>query len=307
MRPSHWIKNAFVLAPILFSRRYADGDAWAAILVAFGAFCLLSSAAYILNDLRDAPADRLHPTKRRRPIAAGRLRAPLAAATALVLALLGLGAAGGASALWRNAAGPLGGWALLVWAAAYLALTLGYTFWLKNHDVVDVLAVAMGFVFRAMAGAAAIAVPVSPWLFVCTFTLCLYIALTKRRGELLDLPPGTARLTRPAARLYDLRDIEHMISVSAAMAILTYCLYCVAPVTVKRFGSAHLVWTIPLVVYGLFRFNQLTRATPSDDPVRVLLRDRKMWLVLVSYVVLAAAIVSYGGHPSIRSVFESWL
>ncbi len=303
MRVGHWIKNGFVLAPLLFSMSFNDPDAWLKALAATFAFGLLSSAVYLVNDICDRNRDRAHPVKRDRPIASGQLSVAVAAVVAVVLVIAAMAVAVSV-AMPVDQTQPLGGWALVVWAGAYFVLNLLYSLWLKSHTIIDVIVVALGFVLRAMAGAAAISTPVSPWLVVCTFTLCLFIALTKRRGEILSLPAEMAAQARPASRGYELKDIDYMVTVSSSMAILTYCLYCLAPGTVNRIGSAHMVWTIPIVIYGMFRFNRITGQGGSDDPAGVLLRDRIMWLVLTGYVVATGLILVYGSADAVRSILD---
>lgn len=304
MRLPHWIKNAFVAAPILFSGRFEEVAAWEASLAAVVAFCLLSSAVYLINDVRDRSADRAHPAKRHRAIASGRLSVWAAITAAILLTAGGLGIAAVMSACRYDVSESLGGVGLLVWAGAYLLLNLLYSFWLKSHAIVDVIIVAMGFVLRAMGGAAAIAAPISPWLVVCTFTLCLFIALTKRRSEITELEGEQAGAARRANRGYTPRSINHMLTVSTAMAIITYSLYCLAPRTVGRFESAHMIWTIPLVIYGMFRYNSITARTGGEDPAVVLLTDKIMWLVVGAYVVLTALIWEFGRLPSIRAILD---
>ena len=303
MRIGHWIKNGFVLAPLLFSMSFDDPDAWVKALAATFAFGLLSSGVYLINDICDRNRDRAHPVKRDRPIASGQLPVSVAAVFAIVLVIAGM-AVSVAVAMPLDQTQPLGGWAVVVWAAGYFVLNLLYSFWLKSHIIIDVIVVALGFVLRAMAGAAAISTPVSPWLVVCTFTLCLFIALTKRRGEILSLLPDQAAKARPVSKAYDIKDIDYMVTVSSAMAILTYCLYCLAPGTVNRIGSAHMVWTIPIVIYGMFRFNRITSQAASQDPAKVLLRDRIMWLVLIGYVVATGLILVYGSADAVRSILD---
>jgi 4-hydroxybenzoate polyprenyltransferase len=258
----------------------------------------------LLNDLWDRPGDRMHPVKRLRAIASGRLPAAAAYAAAGVLLAAGLAIVAAVQADIRPREHLMGGYALAAWAVAYVALNLLYSTWLKKIVVVDVLVVAMGFVLRAMAGAAAIVVPVSPWLVVCTLSLCLFIAVTKRRGEIAELPDGQAGSARAVNRRYEPRLIELMLNVSAAMAILTYTLYCLAPRTTQRLGSAHMVWTVPLVIYGMFRYYRITSSAAGSDPVRVLVRDRVMWLVLAAYVLLCVLVLKFGSFPAVRDILD---
>ncbi|MHC4295069.1 MAG: UbiA prenyltransferase family protein [Planctomycetota bacterium] len=304
MRPQHWVKNAFVAAPILFSGRFNEVETWGRCLAAVASFCLLSSSVYLINDICDRKSDRAHPIKSRRPIASGRLSVTRAVWAAAVLVLLGLGLVLVVEVFSFDRSQPLFGLGLLVWTVVYLVLNLFYSFWLKAHMIVDVLAVAMCFVLRAMAGAAAISVPISPWLVLCTLTLCLFIALSKRRSEIAELPEGQIGEVRRASTAYDKDMLDHMLTVSAGLAILTYSLYCLAPRTVDHIGSGHMIWTIPLVIYGTFRYYRLTSGHTGSDPVVVLIHDKIMWLVLITYAVLSAAIIKFGWHPSIRNILD---
>jgi len=310
LRAKHWIKNGFVVAPMLFSGRFVEPVAWGLTAGAVGAFCMLSSGVYLINDVRDRRDDRAHPLKCNRPIASGRLSVAAGIVLGVLLLVGGLATAAGVvlttpEGFWSmpDLAPALGGWGLLVWAACYGVLNMLYSFWLKQHPIIDVIAVALGFVLRAMAGAAAIAVPISPWLVICTFALCLFIALTKRRAEVLALGASPEQTTRRVNLVYSRTDLELMLTVSASMALLTYALYSLAPSTVERFGSAHMVWTVPLAVYGGFRFSHLSRHG-YDDPVKVLLGDRVMWIVVVMYVVLVGLIVKLGSTPAVRTILE---
>jgi len=304
MRPQHWIKNGFVAAPLLFAGLFTSLTAWAESLAAVASFCLLASAVYLVNDICDRRSDRAHPVKRHRPIAEGRLSVDLAAAAAVVLALAGAALVAGVTWYVYDPSAPLGGWGLPVWTGAYLVLNLLYSFWLKKRAIVDVIVVAMGFVLRAMAGAAAIAVPVSPWLVVCTLTLCLFIAIAKRRSELGEVSGEQLAAARVASRGYDRETLEHMLTVSAALAILTYSLYCLAPRTVKHIGSGHMVWTIPLVIYGTFRYYRNTQRAAASDAVALLVRDKVMWIVLAAYAVLCAIIIQYGSAPAVKDILD---
>lgn len=300
----HWIKNTFVAAPILFAGRFGEIDAWLQCLSAIAAFCLLSSGIYLINDVCDRRLDVAHPLKRNRPVASGRLSPAGAVVAAILLVLAGFAIVAAVEFQIFDPDVSLHGMGLAVWTVSYVVLNLLYSFWLKTKSIIDVIIVALGFVLRAMAGAAAIAAPISPWLVVCTFTLCLFIALTKRRSEISTLPAEKAEATRAVNQTYDYIVIEHMLTVSTALAIITYSLYCLAPRTVSRFGSAHMVWTIPLVVYGIFRFYRLTKFSRRDDPVSVLLRDKVMWVIMAVYAVMSGVILKYGSHPSVRSVLD---
>ena len=304
MRIPHWIKNAFVVAPILFSGQFIYGWAWIRCFAALLSFCLLSSAVYLVNDVADRNADKMHPAKRNRPIPSGRLSPTTAAISAIVLIIVALVLAAwvtwvnyGVDVMFMRAG-------VLVWAIVYLVLNLLYSIRLKSVVILDVIIVALGFVIRAVAGAAAITVPISPWLIVCTFTICLFIALGKRRSEIQDLPPEESRVTRKTNRAYDLPFIEHMLGVSGSMAILTYSIYTLAPQTVQRIGSPHMIWTIPLVVYGMFRYYLITSRGGRGDPVVVLLRDKRMWIVMLIFVVLSGLILKYGSHPAVSSLLD---
>ncbi|MBN1943351.1 MAG: UbiA prenyltransferase family protein [Phycisphaerae bacterium] len=302
MRPTHWVKNAFVMAPILFAGAFLQWDAWWRCLLAVGAFNLLSSGVYLLNDVADRAADRAHPDKCNRPVASGRLSPALAVMAAAILLPAGLvvSVLPGVQPLHPNQ--PLGGMGTAVWAGAYLLLNLLYSFWLKRYAVIDVILVALGFVLRAMAGAAAIAVPTSPWLVICTFTLCLFLALAKRRAEMTELSEEQARGARRASLGYRMENLDFMVTVTTALAVTSYALYCLAPSTIHRIGSAHMVWTIPLVMYGIFRFIRVGRRIHKGDIAAVLFADKVLWGVVLLYVALSAAILRFGAHPAVRGV-----
>ena len=305
LRIPHWVKNVFVLVALPFGGKLTSPAAWFMAAAAFVAFCWLSSAVYLINDIFDRDSDRAHPAKCRRPVASGRLSARRAGITALVL-LAGAGAIIGLeSHLLYDPTAALRGLGLVVWAGAYLLLNFAYSWGLKGRPILDVLIVALGFVFRAMAGAAALAVPISPWLVLCTLTLCLFIALAKRRSEIAALGPAAGE-TRRVHHFYTLANLDHMLAVSAGLAIATYCLYCLAPRTVspQHVGSAHMLWTIPLVVYGMFRYYCLTLAAGGEDPVRVVLRDKVMWVVGALWLLSAAAIIAWGRSPLLKGILS---
>ena len=263
LRIKQWTKNAVVFAAFVFALgdRNQDLSAWELwkVCLAALAFSLVSSAVYILNDLRDAPQDRLHPVKKNRPIAAGAVaRAPALGAAAVLLAA-GLG---GAGRLGTDLLAVIGG---------YLVLQGFYTLWLKRIALVDVIVIALGFVLRALAGAVVIHVVISPWLLVCALVLALFLGLCKRRHEKVNL---AGQGTRAALDDYDGRLLDQLIAVTAAAALVCYSIYTLWPETVDKFGTPWLAATIPFVVFGLFRYMDIVyRQEKGDRPEQILLTD----------------------------------
>jgi 4-hydroxybenzoate polyprenyltransferase len=280
MRPEQWLKNGFVLAPIVFSGLVGDPDAWLRTMLAVAAFCAASSAVYLVNDVIDREADRSHPIKQNRPIASGEV----SVTTALVVAVLLLIAAAFAS-VW------LGGWFPAV-LAGYVSLVLLYSALLKRAVFLDVLVVAAGFVLRVVGGAVAIDVPVSRWILVVTYLLALYLALGKRRSELVLLG-GEAGTHRVVLGHYTLPMVDQAISVVLGATVVAYALYTVAPETVAKVGSEGLLATVPIVLYGLFRYLYLLhRHELGGSPTKALLTDRPLLVCVVIWLVVAAAVIN---------------
>jgi len=274
LRPRQWTKNGALLVAALFSRQARDPASLRLALLGAVAFCLLASAAYLGNDIADREQDRLHPEKRARPIAAGELPVGLAAGAAIFLALGGL-----------TLSFALGGSFFTV-AVAYLGLQVLYTVQLKNLVIVDVFAVASGFVLRVVAGAEAIAVPISNWLFLCTMLLSLFLALAKRRAE-LTLLDTRAGLHRRILSEYSVPMLDQLVTVVSACTVLAYALYTLAPETIARFGTERLKYTVPFVLFGLFRYHYLVhRQGAGGQPEQVLLSDRPTQLNLLAYVAV---------------------
>jgi len=280
MRPRQWTKNVFVFAGIVFARKLTDATSLWESVAAFGLFCLLSSSVYLINDLLDAERDREHPTKRNRPIASGRLAPSLAWTSAVGFA--------GAAIAASFALTP--GFALI--AIIYFALNLLYTLVLKHLVILDVLSIAMFFVLRAAAGAAAISVPISHWLLICTILLALFIALSKRRHELVLLE-GNASSHRASLTDYTPYLLDQMISVVTASTLMAYCLYTVDDArTVKEVGSERLIYTIPCVLYGIFRYLYLVHQKgEGGDPDRIIIADRPFLVNALIWTAIAAAAV----------------
>ena len=264
LRPEQWTKNLLVFAALLFARRLFDPAAVLQALAAFAIFCGLSGAVYLLNDVSDRESDRQHPVKRHRPIAAGHVSAPTAVAWALVLIALGL-----SLSFWLQT-----GFGMA--AAAYLVLQAAYTRVLKHVVILDVMAIAFGFVLRAVAGGLIIGVPISDWLVICTILLALFLGLSKRRHELTLLAAGAAGHRRILEE-YDPYLLDQMIAVVAAATLVAYIIYCLSPETTARFGTHWLVLTVPFPIYGLFRYLYIVhRKDGGGTPSEMLLTDRPL-------------------------------
>lgn len=285
LRPSQWIKNAIVLAAYFFARwdpsqqAHASGtEAAVRVVLAAVLFCLISSALYLVNDIQDLSADRAHPVKRLRPLAAGHLGIPTAWFLAGLLLLVGMG---GACLLSLPLAGLLG---------VYVAMQFAYTFALKRVALLDVFVIATGFVLRAIGGALAIDVRISPWLLLCAFLLALFLALCKRRNE-KNLFPGAQPTHRMALAAYDDRLLDLLIGIAGTATVVVYSIYTLAPETVERFHTHRLGFTIPFVVFGIFRYlDQVYRCEEGGRPEKVLLTDPVLIVTIVLYAAAALAV-----------------
>jgi decaprenyl-phosphate phosphoribosyltransferase len=270
VRPRQWTKNLLLFAGLVFAAKLGDASRWVDALTAFAAYCAASSAAYLVNDVRDADDDRRHPVKCRRPVASGALAPPRALALAAALAVLAfaLAATLGSSAV-----------ALL---AVFVGVQGAYNLGLKHVAGLDVVAIAGLFVVRAAAGADAVSVPISPWLLACTALLALFLALSKRRAELRLV--GAAG--RPALRAYAAASLDRLVVVAAVAAAAVYGLYAVVA------HSPAMVATVPFVVFGLARYLAITRASAAgEEPEHVLLSDAPILAAVAGWVVTAALVV----------------
>jgi len=285
MRPSQWTKNLVVLAAFFFAfwdrcRATPLGIRDLATAVAGAAlFCAVSSAVYLVNDIRDLAADRRHPVKRFRPIAAGRVAVPHAAALAVVLLCVGIVPAGFLSPRFALV---LGG---------YVALQLAYNLWLRTVPLVDILLIATGFVLRAIAGAVVLNdVTISPWLLLCTFLLALFLALCKRRHEKL-LSPESDNSSRASLHGYDAALLDQLIAITSSAVIVCYAIYTLWPQTVEKFGTSGLGFTIPFVIFGIFRYLDLAyRCEKGDRPEKILLTDLPLMVDVLLYCITAVVV-----------------
>ncbi|MDO8736711.1 MAG: decaprenyl-phosphate phosphoribosyltransferase [Thermoleophilia bacterium] len=273
LRPKQWIKNLVVFAGIIFSRNLADWSMQWKTWCTFFAFCAVVSAGYLINDILDRESDRHHPVKKYRPIASGSLSVGAAVTAVFVLVLPAL----------------IGGYfvdhLLPVFLAGYMVLQFSYSMYLKHLVIVDVMVIAAGFVIRAVAGAAVIHVPISSWLVVCTMLLALFLGLAKRRAELVLLEDDAAS-HRANLEHYSLELIDQMISVTASATLVSYALY-----TFTAFPDSHsMMWTIPFVLYGIFRYLSLVHThLRGGSPEQVMLTDKPLLIDVVLWVITVVA------------------
>ncbi len=275
LRPQQWVKNGFVFAALIFSQSLTRWDRFRQVLLAALVFCLVSSAMYVLNDIMDAPDDRHHPIKKLRPIASGRLSATTAGMVGVIFG------AGGLIAAWRL---NIPFFEIIV---AYVAINILYSTFLKHVVLLDVFIVASGFLFRVIAGGLVIRVPISPWLIVCTTLLALFIALSKRRHELVLLG-RRASDHRAILADYSPYYLDQLISIVTASTVVSYALYTLSPDVQNKFPGKRLEMTIPFVLFGIFRYLHLIHhRDQGGNPTRSLFTDP----VLLSVVLLWAASV----------------
>jgi 4-hydroxybenzoate polyprenyltransferase len=284
LRPEQWTKNLFVLGPLMFGQRLLDTPSVLKALAAFAIFCALSGVVYLINDVADREADGRHPIKKHRPIASGALTVPAALGAAAVLTAIAVPSA----FLVRPQFGIL--------AVSYLALLAVYSGPLKHAVIIDVLTIAIGFVLRAAAGALAIGVAVSHWLYVLIMLLALFLALSKRRHEIVLLADG-ATGHRRILEEYSPYLLDQMIAVVTASTIVAYAFYTISPETVAKFGTDLLGLTLPFPLYGIFRYLYLVhKKEGGGSPADLLLTDRPLlicvglWAAVVALIIYSPAL-----------------
>ena len=273
LRPRQWLKNVFIFAGLIFSRQFVDPASIEKSVLAFIIFSFLSSSGYIINDILDFQEDKAHPVKSKRPIAAGKVQR----GSALLLAAILLGLSLAAAYLLGNN--------FLYVCLVYSLLMVSYSLGIKNIVILDVLFVAVGYVLRAIAGAVVISVEISSWLLLCTLLIALFLAISKRRTEIVLLGEGATK-HRKILSQYSLGLLNQMIAIVTAACIVAYCLYTLAPDTVGKFGTKNLIFTIPFVIYGIFRYLYIAfQRVEADIPERVLLRDLPLQFCLLGWIV----------------------
>lgn len=277
MRPSHWMKNVFVFAPLVFGQQLTDRDKVISAFLAFLGFCLMSSAVYVVNDIADRRADAEHPWKSRRPIPSGRVSVASATVTATVLICATCGVL-----LFLP-------WLVATSVGLYAALNIGYSVGLKHVVLVDIFIIAAGFMLRVLAGAKAIDVAVSEWIIVCTLFLSLFLAIAKRRSEINHIGRGNSRRVLDD---YTPALVSLIMNVSVSGTIMSYALYTVSDHVRTSFHTNRLVYTVPIVLFGIFRYLYLdeTRQT-AENPVHVFVRDPSLLLTGMAWGSAVIAII----------------
>lgn len=281
LRPKHWMKNFFVFAGLLFSQNIFNLPLLFKVIFAFLVFCLLSSSVYILNDLTDLEEDRRHPVKSRRPLASGRFKVSHAILALIVLIPFLLGISYYLSL------------SFFLVALTYFLLQLAYSFSLKHIVILDVFAIACGFALRVVAGAVIIDVEISSWLLICTILLALFLGFSKRRHELVVLEEG-AQEQRKVLTDYSPYLLDQMISVVTASTVVSYALYTMSKETIEKFGTRNLIFTIPFVLYGIFRYLYLIHQKGAgENPENILVTDKPLMINILLWVI-TVGIILYG-------------
>jgi 4-hydroxybenzoate polyprenyltransferase len=279
LRPKQWLKNLFIFAPLIFSQNVLQWPLLQRTLLGFLAFCLLSGAVYIFNDLRDLEEDKHHPLKSRRPLASGRLKKSHAW---IAFILIGAGSLALSYALSPK---------FFAAALVYFILQTAYSLGLKHIVILELFVIAAGFVLRVVAGGLIIDVALSPWLLICTFLLALFLAMSKRRHELVLLEDD-AQAHRPILKEYSPLLLDQMISVVTASTVVAYCLYTISDETVAKFGTTNLIFTVPFVIYGIFRYLYLVhQKNLGGSPEALVLKDRPLLMTLILWIAVSAIIL----------------
>lgn len=281
LRPKQWTKNVAIFAALVFSQRFFETNYLLETTLAFFLFCFISGSIYILNDLVDLEQDKKHPQKSKRPLASGRLKPSVAMIVGVILLSSSMIIAFRLSV-------PFG-----IVAASYFILQVLYSFYLKHLVILDVFCVAAGFVLRVVAGAEVIQVPISTWLLICTILLSLFLAMSKRRHELILLE-GDAVHHRKILYEYSPYFLDQMISVVTSSTVIAYALYTMSEETVKKFRTDNLKYTIPFVIYGIFRYLYLIhQKNEGGSPERILLNDKPLIINILLYGLVVGLILYY--------------
>ena len=280
MRPQQWIKNFFIFAALIFSQNFLNLPLLLKTVVGFVAFCILSSSLYILNDLQDLEEDRHHPLKSRRPIASGRLKRPTAIAAFVILSLFGF-----LISFFLN-------FYFFVAALIYYLFQVAYSIRLKHVVILDVFIIAAGFLIRVVAGGLVIEVEISHWLLICTALLALFLSMSKRRHELCLLEEKAIN-HRSILKEYNPYLLDQMIGVVTASIVVAYSLYTVSEETVLKFGTTNLIFTVPFVLYGIFRYLYLIHQRAEGGSPEILIIKDKPLLIDIFLWIISVILILY--------------
>lgn len=281
LRPRHWVKSGFVFLGILFANAWREPGLWPRVLQAALAFSLVSSGVYALNDLFDREQDRAHATKRTRPVASGLIGTPTVIVVVIVVWLVGL------------VLGYFVSLKVAVILLAYIGINVAYSAGLKNVVLLDVFIIAAGFMLRILAGTVGVEIHPSQWLLLCGLMVALFLGFSKRRAELYTSEAGDGNSGRRVLQLYQPLLLDKMIVVTATGVILTYSLYTTSPITVQFHRTENLIYTVPFVMYGIFRylFNLHHKATGAD-PALELFRDPHILLSMIGWLVVTLWLIA---------------
>lgn len=280
LRVEQWSKNGFVFVPLFFSQNLLDTHFLALSFSAFFSFCFISSSTYIINDILDKERDKYHPIKKLRAIASGKISILWGFISSFVLLILSIFVA---SSLPQT---------FFLVILGYLFLQIFYTLFFKNYVILDGICISLGFILRILGGGVAIDVPISSWLFLCTFFLALFLAFCKRRSE-MELQNYVEQ--RSVLEKYSKSFLEHLISISAGIAVLCYSLYIISPETIKKFHSPYLILTLPFVVYGIYRYLYLVHIrNVGENPSIVLFKDKPFLLNILLWLIIFFGILYEG-------------
>jgi 4-hydroxybenzoate polyprenyltransferase len=279
MRPKQWSKNLIIFAGLVFSQNFFHLDFLKTSVLAFVAFCLAASSVYMINDIKDIERDRLHPVKKLRPLPAGRISVSSVTVISLILAAISI-----SLAFWLHRDYGM----LLV---LYWIMMVVYSFKLKHMVIVDIIVISSGFIIRAVSGAVVLDVVISRWLLACTIFLSLFLILAKRRIEIVEMGTEAAN-HRAILEEYGERFLDQMIAAVTACTIISYVLYTVDPGTVEKFQTHQLIWTVPFVVYGIFRYLYLVyQKNLGGRPEMILLNDRPILVAVALWIIVSMFIV----------------
>ncbi|MGH8607288.1 MAG: decaprenyl-phosphate phosphoribosyltransferase [Gammaproteobacteria bacterium] len=279
MRPHQWVKNAFVLAPLFFTPAAVSTHSVFIVLTGMLVFCALSSAVYILNDYADRGSDRLHPEKCHRPLAAGTVTVITATTLLGFLVLVGL------------SMGFMLSRGFFMIALCYLALNLAYSLWLKHVSIVDIVLIAIGFILRVEAGSALIQVRPSVWILVCTSLLALFLAVAKRRDDLVQ---ALGNDHRKSLKGYNLRFVDTVLVICLSALLVSYTIYTTDANVMERLGTDHLYFTVPFVFCGVLRYLQVTMVEErSGSPTKILISDRFLHVTVFGWILVFGMLI-YG-------------